>query len=136
MSKIYDYVINNEVNKNVLKSVIEADGSEGGGGGSSDFSTAEVTIDASEDANQMGMSFIAIPQLANDGLVCYEDATTGDPMRYAITLSVCLYKGVAYAYYPNPFNLQIILTGDIVDNGDGYLTINGNGTIRLEEPRD
>lgn len=93
-----------------------------GGGGSSDFSTAEVTI-----TDTVGVRIMA-PNVNQD----YQDAegTFNPPVNTPTTYDIILYKGKAYCTIESEgaFNLEV--TGNI-ENDSGELTITGNGTITI-----
>ena len=106
-------------------------GSEGGGGGSSDFSTAEVKI-INNTGNQI---FDKFPQ-------CVEENVLGEGSPAAITtttgfaagetsIKIPLYKG--YAILVKTTETTIDVTGDIVKIGVGLIAVSGNGTITFEE---
>ena len=126
MSKIYDYVINNEVNKNVLKSVIEADGSEGGGGGSSDFSTAEVTINISN-APAASICIASIDEELEEIFV-NEYPEEGD---FPVTLTVPLYKGKCEILVSNGVSSNRVTVTGSIEFDSPYAVITGNGTIEI-----
>ena len=101
-----------------------------GGGGSSDFSTAEVTIIN----NRVGEGIVKfeLPNLyEEDGdewltssVISYNENTT--------TMTPVLYKGIANAlFYSEPSaSITVTATGNItIDNGT--CTITGNGTITI-----
>ena len=98
---------------------------EGGGGGSSDFSTAEVTfID-----NSSSSSFtISVPNLFMGDM--YSLLTKGD-ISGGDVQEIVLYKGKSTATisYSNS-SVTLSCTGDITINGLNA-TITGNGTITI-----
>lgn len=98
-----------------------------GGGGSSDFSTAEVTV-----VNNDEGSYIEMP-------ICLE-ADEYDPARigfahiddYATgTFTVPLYKGVCVILITEA-TVSYSVSGNIEDLGSGYLYITGDCTITIE----
>lgn len=104
--------------------IIDAEGNEtdiGGGGGSSDFSVAEVTV-----FNQTGvpLSFIACLALEEDGEYFTNASET---VMSESALSVIMYKGTAYGSADGVVE-SAATTGDVSYN-DGVITITGNGTI-------
>ena len=131
MSVLKDYVLKTSaINRNVVESI---DGTEGGGG-SSDFSTAEVTINSEVDVRPVNAS---IP-------VLWDDPEYPEISGYFIIdegeleIDVLLYKGSADIFIPNKtvidgdsYNLNINVTGDIEDAGDGYYAITGNCLITI-----
>lgn len=101
--------------------------------GSSDFSTATVTIANLDEG----------PRMYNKCFACYEENELGEGSptmlgtyigiepNSSVTLKVPLYKG--YAYWVNPFDSAgavAVVTGDIINN-NGNFTITGDGTITL-----
>lgn len=109
------------------------DGQElGGGGGSSDFSTAEVTYNVT---NNPGIR-----------IECVD--IVGDELNYGMPMvansyidNIVLYKNSQYIYmtYGNhdeidPASINISVTGNIEPDEDGYAVFNvrGNGTINIE----
>ena len=95
--------------------------SSGGGGGSSDFSTAEVTI---TNVTRTDVA-CAIPFVDN----VYEDAEvlTIIPMDEEKTYNVILYKGSAYFEIDSE---NITVTGDLSTEDNGII-VTGNGTITI-----
>ncbi len=95
------------------------------GGGSSDFSTAEVTITISNE----NVTVIRIP------IACINEdfgETADSSISTSGTYSAILYKGKAIAAIEAsvpPFMLNISVTGDIEYDDD--LVITGNGTITI-----
>ncbi len=95
------------------------------GGGSSDFSTAEVTV-----VNNYEGSYINLP-------VCYEaDALNLAGIGFAFledyateTFIVPLYKGGCTAQVTDGVNYSV--SGNIIDDGGGWLFITGDGTITI-----
>lgn len=100
-----------------------------GGGGSSDFSTAEVTIST---GNTTGI-FIPVAEV--------DDFNGGDgqlkvysipPNTASSIYKIPLYKGL---YYFSLFDVAVVVTGDIEAEGEDYdeydIYIRGNGTITI-----
>ena len=87
------------------------------GGGSSDFSTAEVTVIGSGGAIS--------------GANIYDDENDDNTASYGVLESgvntVVLYKGKAILYAQGE---EISVSGSITDN-EGVLTVTGNGTITI-----
>lgn len=95
-----------------------------GGGGGGDFSTATVTI-----SNAAGHTInSAIPYIDSN----YNDI---ESLMYierdaVVEHTIPLYKGRATIYFE--LNTEsIALTGDLTDDGDGYIIVSGNGTITI-----
>lgn len=117
-----DAVYNPEAIENIAEVVT-------GGGGSSDFSTAEVTITL----NTGEVTAVNVPFADTE----YEDAEASTPMPEVgtpMTLNVILYKGKAF------FNVligdvpvSISVTGDIIMEHETGGTISGNGTITVND---
>lgn len=127
MSEIYDYVVNNTVNKNVLKTLDTGNG--GGGGGTSDFSIANVTCNTNA-TRELCMATIMEPIEEVSGLVMY-------PMNIAASLehsySVALYKGKCLTYYSGPMSsISVSGNASLIDSdGDVYVLITGDCNIAL-----
>ena len=99
---------------------VKVNGQEyGGGGGSSDFSTAEVTV------TSLNGNTILIPYVATGNGVSYLYAVVSDPETY----NVALYDGKAMGIIFNPHGV-VATTGDIM-YADGTFLISGNGTIAI-----
>ena len=104
--------------------VIDGDGVETpiGGGGSSDFSTAEVTITK----NTENSIFLSIP-VVNDSSQTFLNSFASIGSNESYSCIVALYKGKAQCFtdemsYP-------VCTGGIENAGHGVFIITGNGTI-------
>lgn len=116
---IIEYVMNTPHNTNpailgnMLNQLTE-------GGGSSDFSTAEVTISA--DFN--GTAHVAY---IHDGEMSEGIVGVGVEPK---TIEVILYKGLAYFYSDS--DPTYVVTGDITED-DGDVYISGNGTITMAQ---
>ena len=106
-------------------SQILVNGEEQGGGGSSDFSTAEVTV-----LNQTGklLAFRGCLALEEDGE--YSSNTSVTVMSEAV-LRVIMYKGLAYCEADGIFS-DATTTGNVTYS-DGTITVTGNGTIKLTD---
>lgn len=98
----------------------------GGGGGSSDFSTAEVTvINNSEDVVALLTPLIDDEVLASEVNIFPNSS---------ISVDVVLYNGVKDDVFVVVNETVIVpssISGDIVDAGDGFLVISGDGTITI-----
>lgn len=105
--------------------------SEGGGGGSSDFSIATVTTINNSSFEVMNLN---IP------IVCEENELgEGSPAMIhnemviqsgEETHKVCMYKGLAFCEEVSYPNLVIAVSGNI-EYEDGNMVITGNGTITI-----
>lgn len=118
VDKVMEYILNTPENTNpaILKSMLEDLSSEGGSG-ESDFSTATITIKASNGA----YSGLTAPQIDEvDG--AYYGTVSADETDYNIT--VPLYMGKCTAEFWGDLEVN----GDIV-KGESTLTITGDGTI-------
>lgn len=101
----------------------------GGGGGSSDFSTAEVTI-----ISTLPSSFTSeflVPMIDDDGTsfsapsVIFDGGST-------VTANIILYNGLAVGVFDQHTAISSI-TGNIeAEIGDSLAQISGNGTITVE----
>ena len=97
-----------------------------GGGGSSDFSTAEVTLICDGFDNDEGTGKIDGCFINNNAIDWFVNLET-DATGTLGTFPVVLYKGVGTAFaYPGAL---VSISGDIVTDENGNLTITGNGTI-------
>lgn len=95
----------------------------GGGGGSSDFSTAEVTVVS----NELHNIKIAAPCL-NRGYVIPIDET----MQTTNFTAVLGENGCVVQLYGNDFaTVNVALSGGIADMGDGYYAVTGDCTITI-----
>ena len=97
-----------------------------GGGGSSDFSTAEVTVRCD---GELASIFII------GSFLDIERETLIPTMRFSqldnpTITTMALYKGGAIAYITDNYN-SISLTGDATDLGDGGISITGDCTITI-----
>lgn len=103
----------------------------GGGGGSSDFSTAEVTIVIGSNATGVGSKWPQpFPTIENDSLNTFFIVEN----NLNKTFTVPLYKGEARAMYWGTANVQnASFTGNIAldTDDDDILVITGNGTITV-----
>lgn len=89
------------------------------GGGSSDFSTAEVTITST------GGNYIYMPYIES-----YEDESQLDvKCSDSATYAVILYNGASFGYVPN-LEGSVSVTGNILYN-NGMFLIQGDGTIAI-----
>lgn len=95
-----------------------------GGGGSSDFSTAEVEVVFDNISAEM-----FIPNVYVDDERALADALVSEQGTY----NIILYKGSCYGYYPNAAGVyagDVAVTGDI-EYQNGTFIITGNGTITI-----
>ena len=92
--------------------------------GSSDFSTAEVTISNGSD------TLFEIPAIDDDGevgMAVSEQVSNG----FDATVSAILYKGLLMVE-PTNVDGTVVTTGDITwDDLNGHFRITGNGTITI-----
>ena len=106
--------------------IIDGDGDETpiGGGGSSDFTTAEVTI-TNNTSNQL---IFAVPYIAlyDEDEVLYSLAYF--PANKTIALNIVLYKGSVRMVLNSGNPPSATCTGDIRGKGTAF-NISGNGTI-------
>lgn len=107
--------------------VIDGEGAETpiGGGGSSDFTTAEVTI-----TNNTGNSIeLTIPTVEDGSNQSFLNAYANIHSNESYSCIVALYKGKTQCFALNE-NLPVpVCTGGVEDGGHGYYFITGNGTI-------
>lgn len=115
------------VSNNPTKLINELADNWSGGGGSSDFTTAEVTV-------SLKKGVLALPVIVTNGtrgavVTQLIQSSIYDPPTVKYT--VPLYKGVAGAVFATPPTDGVVnLTGDITDM-DGDLLITGDGTITV-----
>lgn len=111
-----------EVNETaVTKGYVNGEYVEFGGGESSDFSTAEVTIgNSSASTIQMYLAYCD-----DEFGVSVITSLSRDDEREVI---VPLYKGKAECWVDSE---SVSITGDVSDEGDGYYTITGDCTITI-----
>lgn len=112
---------NETVESKLIKDGVVID--EGGGGGTSDFTTAEVTITNSTNSS-ISQSCIAILELMGAQMMTSEIPPLD--VDASVTVNMVLFKGSQIIYAPE--NVTIAVTGDITDDS-GELTITGAGTI-------
>ena len=95
------------------------------GGGSSDFSTATVTI-----INNSGQNFVAAcPNLYDDRMYITVDSAD---MGADFPFEVVLYKGEGNLALPKETSLTLTATGDISASSSGRAAIiTGDGTITI-----
>lgn len=106
---------------------VKVNGEDYGGGGSSDFSTAEVTV-----TNNQKENALIIDELVNadvDGLSNGIALEAGESK----TISIVLYKDIPTHGYHNGAGV-VAVTGDIVyEDGDFY--VSGDGTITVTDEK-
>lgn len=103
------------------------------GGGSSDFSTAEVTIVNVDVAEELP---VYLPNCVEENalgegspaMVFCMNAIT-EPGTY--TYNIALYKGIALGQIAIGPTLDFAVTGDIIDRGNGQIMITGSGTVTI-----
>lgn len=93
---------------------------EGGGGGSSDFTTATITVIA----NKKGTIYAPIVVDGEDSYVC--QLLKLDAGENA--LLIALYKGLAYGTIEDAIDATV--TGD-VEYEDGDIAVSGDGTVNV-----
>lgn len=96
-------------------------------GGSSDFSTAEVTVTNNLLTNGVSLN---IPTAFEDEPSFSSGSAALEPSQ-SVTMSVILFKGLALATYnSDASSVDVEVTGDIIyDSQYGELQITGNGTV-------
>lgn len=107
----------------------------GGGGGSSDFITAEVTLDN----GVIGASLTNIPYFVLDDEVASDYYEWDTQIATSDTYNVVLYKGVTYAWLSDEQSAvqNVSVTGSIeYDSEEFMFTIKGDGTITLKSNED
>lgn len=108
---------------------VKVNGQEyGGGGGSSDFSTAEVTITTGTVTPHTAEIDVAFCVEEEDNIFTASSMVVED--NDSITLKVVLYKGCALAGIPDYNFFSVSVSGDIIDN-DGMFLITGDCTINI-----
>lgn len=101
-----------------------ADYVSGGGGGSSDFTTAEVTI-----VNSTAASFEGTMPMAFDGEVSGAASEFYVDVNETIVLTAILYKGHSAAIiHPEG---TVAIEGSATDLGDGFIDVTGDCTITV-----
>jgi hypothetical protein len=111
---------------------IDEGGSDEGGGGSSDFSTATVAVTFSESLEvEMALRFV---EIYDDGEVAEVGPSEANWFDEPIVMP--LYKGhcTAQLFGPDDASFNVHTTGDIVFDTDGrFFDITGDGTITISE---
>ena len=97
------------------------------GGGSSDFSTAEVTLILGGEMYEA--SLVGLPHIDSNSLKDV-DLITGDESE-RIVFSVPLYKGVLVTLCAGGVYADNVTGGIVMDSETGILTITGDGTITI-----
>lgn len=110
--------------------IIDADGNEtdiGGGGGESDFSTAEVTFINNSQNSSFGVS---VPWIFEDQIFCYINA---EDMTEDYPFDVVLYKdSLTIVLMVDGLRIQSV-SGDITILNASSALITGAGTIIIED---
>ena len=108
---------------------------EPAGGGGGDFSTAQVTIDNSNNQGSYPEIYGSIIDSYNEGGLppTLVDCTSGyiapyDPIQ---TYTIILYKGKARLSVNASGVTTITVSGNVTDNGDAAYIVSGNGTITI-----
>ena len=118
MSKVL--TVNGDILLNDGKIVLAPEGS----GGSGDFSTATLTYSNNGNPAAFDLKAPIIADLGGtEALAFAEGFTAGSTLQ---TVTVGLYKGLAYVYIGNELDS---MTGDIEEDEDGYYFITGDCTI-------
>ena len=104
---------------------VKVNGEEyGGGGGSSDFSTAEVTVNNTTGNNIQGIK-VQVYDTPTSGVVPSNTYQVGSR-----SYIVPLYKGACFWYFTESANVSV--SGDIEwDSEEQEVRISGNGTITI-----
>ena len=92
-------------------------------GGSSDFSTAEVTFSNTTDTTLVQNGIAVLNFMGEEGMAMEFPILTTDP----ITVDVVLFKGSQIIFAPTD-DVTIAVTGDITEN-EGEIVVTGDGTI-------
>ena len=98
----------------------------GGGGGSSDFSTAEVTFISSISKQPPIQEVVAIVDVMGEKTM----GSTIPLINGSLTVDVVLFKGSQIIYAPDEVK-NITVTGNITEE-EGEIIISGAGTISYE----
>ena len=106
--------------------IIDGDGDETpiGGGGSSDFTTAEVTITNNTESDIQ----LALPVVSED-FTAFLNATILASPNSSKSHIVALYKGEAFGRVITDNVPSAVCTGDVSITSLNGISINGNGTI-------
>lgn len=115
--------------------IIDAEGNEtdiGGGGGSSDFTTAKVTFicNVEEVGLSMSMTSEAEPPYTPNASSNYN---TGLYKNDEIDISAILYKGLCLGEITSNSTLAVAVTGDIEVFSNSALYIRGAGTVTINQ---
>ena len=119
--EIYEYVTQNEVNRNVLKTL----GNESGG--SSDFSTAKVIVE-NHLSQMVGLECPYIHSTVNSSAPHNTISS-----NTTIEITAILYKNKCIAFTEEKFWDKITVTGDGEIDNDGTIFINGDCRIIIED---
>ena len=115
---------------------VKVNGVPAGGGGGGDFSTAEVTIDNSNNSKGYPEIYGSTAGQINVGGFppTFEDSSRPDifPSDAVQTYTVILYKGKAVIQIPDPTGIEYNVTtsGNITSSLEGYI-VTGDGTITI-----
>lgn len=116
-----------ESNNEIKAYELEPEYRELTGGGSSDFTTATLSVknETSYDANLSAPLYTDIEGFAGSGGLIFMEPSLDE------SANVILYKDVATAYIQlTNANQEVAISGDITDN-DGVLTITGDASITV-----
>ena len=122
---------------NLHKALIanEIFGDGGSGGGSSDFSTATVTmVNYLTTLNGEGINVVDIPNVYQGLATGFEVPEFNVPGDEPSTtdFTFVLYKGNGTEISIDATSPLFEVSGDITDDGDGFFTVTGNGTITIK----
>lgn len=100
-----------------------------GGGGSSDFSTAQVTVVNNSQSD--AFNFIMAVTMTNGGISATTGLALGTPVGETEVFNVALYKGNAHIQFESDEHLVITTSGNISDLGGGNYMVTGDCTITI-----
>ena len=110
---------------------IKVNGEDYSGGGSSDFSTAEVTLIGKE-GSITGDVYLPITQDAGDGMPDMAYFRASFVVNEQHTFNAIMYKGSTVGLIANAVGHPIdSIVGNAQDMGNGYLLITGDCTITI-----
>lgn len=118
----------NNVDIKSVDGVIESvkiNGEEAGGGGSSDFSTAEVTVNGNFTQSDLFIVSVIEKDPNNEDLA-FPQLQSGNS-----TYTVILYKGRSALMFMGSQSRTITVSGNIETVGTGVYIITGDGTITI-----
>jgi hypothetical protein len=132
MTKLGDYVLSGqEINSNVVRSIDGASSSEGGGG-SSDFSTVEITINNSVESKGSVTIYIGTSSEGDGYVGLIFDPSSNDEFLTTINPSVA--AGSSTTLHGYILNGKSIMAYDPNDQTLGVLqSVEGNAEVRTVE---